>query len=175
MQEHQMMTPLPFRLDEQLLIKSARLNASRYNAHIFWFAVIVAVMLAGVIVYTDRNWTPGRLVLNSAAPLAVAAILTVGLRLIMFPIHARRNLRQQKALSEDMTLSWTDKDFRYSSGKSYTEMPFADLYGYRASPDLILLYRSNQLFHVVPVSAFGDTALTEAFIHRLDENGVQRR
>ncbi len=152
------MAPLRFRLDEAIFVKAARLNASRYNRRFLWFALILALILTGVYAWDQRQQGAEDILMMSVLIFVVGALaywsLLVVLRIILLPIRVRKNLRQQKGLTDEMQLSWTDNEFRYATGKSQTLMPFRDLHGFRASADVILLYRSDLVYHVVSGSRF---------------------
>jgi len=111
---------------------------------------------------------------NAAITLFVAGVLLVLLRRVFFPFVARRNFRQQKAFAQDMRLSWSETDICYATGRSRTLAPFTDFYGYRLSDDLILLYLSNVIYLLVPVSAFDNIDQKADFIARLHHSGIKR-
>ncbi len=172
------MTPLRFRLDETLLVKAGKLNASRYNKWLFCFALILALILTGFYAWEQsQQGVEGILMMAvlilMGGTLGYWSLIAVS-RIILLPIQVRKNLRQQKGLTDEMQLSWTDDEFCYATGKSQTLMPFRDLHGFRASRDVILLYRSDLIYHVVPVAAFGPSSLHDAFNQRLVEEGVRR-
>jgi hypothetical protein len=171
------MTPLLFRLDEPLIIKAAKLNAARYNMRIFLFILSAALLTVGFLLYQSVH--------RDLEGIIVQVLIGVGatfagcsgtflLRSFFLTMQARKHLRQQKMLSEEMQLSWTDDEFCYATGKSQTVMPFSSLHGFRASGDVLLLYVSDILYLLVPVAAFGGSGLHEAFIQRLAGAGVRR-
>jgi hypothetical protein len=172
------MTPLRFRLDETLAIQAARLDASRYNMRILSFGLALALLTSAVFIFIGGVNTPERIVFQVLMTMGGALVLggaTVFLlRAIFLPMKVRKNLRQNKPLAEEMQLSWTEDEFCYAAGKSRTEMPFRSLHGVRSSGEVLLLYVSDTLYLLVPVAAFGESGLHEAFIRRLAEAGVRR-
>ena len=172
------MTPLRFRISEAAMIRAAWLNASRYSARIALFAVVVALLVSVIFIAQGDHRTIGRILLQItltvAGTCAIAGVVVYVLCYIALPMQVRKNLRQQKALSEEMQLSWTQDEFCYASGQSRTVMPFTDLRGFKVSGDVILLYNTDVLYHLVPTAAFGDTRLREPFIQRLVDAGIRR-
>ena len=172
------MTPLRFRLSEAAIIRAAGLNASRYNARIALFIVVVALLVSGFFIAEGNHRTIDRIllqiVLTVAGTCVIAGVVTCLIRYFILPMQARKNMRQQKALSEEMHLSWTRDAFCYASGQSRTVMPFTNLYGFKASDDVILLYNSNILYHLVPTTAFSHTGLQEVFVQHLVDAAVRR-
>jgi hypothetical protein len=170
------MVPLRFKLDEPMLIKAAKLNASRYDIRIFLVILSAALLTFGFFLYQSHHrnleWFIVHVLMSLAALFAGCSVFL--LRAIALPIQVRKNLRQQKALAEEIQLSWTDDEFCLAAGKSQTVMPFTDLHGFRASGDVILLYRTDLLYNLVPVAALGGSGLHEAFIQCLVGAGVRR-
>jgi YcxB-like protein len=173
------MIPMPFKLNEELVVKAAVLNASRFQMFYVVLAVVVSISTAAFTLTGKATWTWERMALQIgltlAGSLAITGVLLALLRFVACPFQARRNFRQQKSLSEDMALSWTDDAFLLETGKSRTEMPFADLHGFKASDEIVLLYLTNALYLLVPVGAFAGQAQLEAFLRKLREAGVRRR
>ncbi len=173
------MTPIRFRLNEELVVKAAVLNAARFRMFYIVLAVAAAIWTAAFTLTGRGIWTWERwalqIGLTLAGTLAITGCLLLLLRHVVFPFEARRNFRQQKALSEEMALSWTDEAFLLDAGKSRTVMPFADLHGYRASRGMILLYVTGALYHLLPSEAFTGPDAHAAFLRKLEDAGVRRR
>ncbi len=171
-------TPLRFKLDEPLALKAAWLDASRYNLRIVLFVLTVALLTSAFFVLQGGLRSPESIILQVVLTVGGSGVLGVVviilMRAVFLPMQVRKNLRQQKALSEEMQLFWTDDEFRYATGKSQTLMPFRDLHGFKASGHVILLYRTDFIYHLVPVAAFGNSDLLEAFMQRLSSAGVRR-
>jgi hypothetical protein len=170
--------PIRFTLTEELAVKAAVLTASRYTIRFLWFALIVGLLTSAFFIVTGARWEPQRALLQAFLTMAGAVVIVLLINLLMrywiYPFYARRNFRQQKALSEEMSLSWTDKEFLYTTGKSRTEMLFANLHGYRASGEVILLYLSDAIYYVIPVDAFGSIETSGSFMRKLEEAGLRR-
>jgi hypothetical protein len=167
-----------FTLNEELVVKAATLNSSRNYVRFLWFSIIVGMITSSFFLFSRPTWHLERELVGSVLIVTgtiAIALLFIGLaRYVIYPFHARRNFRQQKALSDEMGLSWADKDFIYETGKSRTEMPFANLHGYRASSEIIILYLSDAIYYMVPAEAFGDTVTFGSFKRKLEEAGVKR-
>jgi hypothetical protein len=172
------MEPLRFKLDESIVVKAAQLNASRFTIKFIRFSLVLAVLVAAYQVFERGDWSLRaislRLAISTAIALLLAGCFLIILRVIVCPWQARRNFRQQKQLSEDMELAWTPDELAYGGGKSRTVIPFKHLHAYQASDDLILLYLSENLYHLVPVSALATSGRREALVERLEEAGVRR-
>ena len=172
------MTPLRFKLSEAAMIQAASLNVSRYNARIALFVVVVGLLVSGFFIAEGNHMTIERMLLQITLTVAgasvIAGVLICMLRYAVLPMQVRKNMRQQRALSEEMQLSWTQDALCYASGQSRTVMPFTDLYGFKVSDDVILLYNSSILYHLVPTTVFGETGLREVFIQRLIDAGIRR-
>ncbi len=52
-------------------------------------------------------------------------------------------------------------------------MHSGDLHGFKASSDVILLYHTDFMYHLVPVAAFGGSGLHGSFIQRIAAAGVR--
>jgi YcxB-like protein len=173
------MIPRQFKMTKELVVNAAVLNASRFQIFYVVLAVVVAISTVAFFSLTGKAaWTWERMALQIGLTLAGSLAITVSflvlLRFVAFPFQARRHFRQQKALSEDMALSWTDEEFLLETGKSQTRMPFADLYGYRTSGEIVLLYLTGALYLLVPVDAFTSLDDHDAFLRKLQDAGVRR-
>ena len=172
------MTPLRFKISEAAMIRAAWLNSSRYNARIAVFTLVVALLVSGIFIAQADHMTIDRIVLQvilTVAGTCVIAVIVVWLtRYFILPIQVRKSLRQQKALFEEMQLSWTQDAFCYAAGQSRTVMAFTDLHGFKVSEDVMLLYHSDFLYNLILTAAFGDTGSRESFIERLVDAGIRR-
>jgi hypothetical protein len=172
------MTPIRFTLTKELVVKAARLSASRYTIRFLWFALIMGLLVSAFFLFSRPSWNLQReliLVFSIVAGALASALLMIGLmRYWIYPFQARKNFQQQKALSDEMSLSWTDKVFVYTTGKSRTEMPFENLHGYGVSGEIIILYLSDVIYYAVPVDALGDADTVGSFMRRLEEAGLRR-
>ena len=172
------MTPLRFKISEAAMIRAAWLNSSRYNARIAVFTLVVALLVSGIFIAQADHMTIDRIVLQVILTVAGACLIAVIvvwlIRHIVLPMQVRKNLRQQKALSEEMQLSWTQDAFCYAAGQSRTVMAFTDLHGFKVSEDIILLYHSDFLYNLILTDAFGDTGLRGPLIQHLVNAGIRR-
>lgn len=168
-----------FRLTEDLVVQAAVLDASRYSRRLLWFAAFTGVLVSGFFLFVRQEWSFDRaliqIALTVSGSVAVALVLNGLLRFWINPFQARRNFRQQRALSDEMSLSWTETEFCLAAGRSQTAMPFGNLHGYRTSDEMIILYVSDVLYHAFPRQAFSGIEQRRAFMRRLEESGVRRR
>lgn len=172
--------PLQFKLSEQLVVKAAVLDGARFQGFYLVLAVLVAVCSTAYFALTGESaWTWERGALQISLTLvgafSIAGVVIALVRFAVYPLQARRNFRQQKSLSQNMTLSWTDEDLLLEVGGSRSAVPFANLYGFRASKELVLLYITNNLYHLIPAAAFANQDQLGGFLLRLRESGIRRR
>lgn len=93
---------------------------------------------------------------------------------IIVPYRVRKQFKQMPSLSQEMQLSWTEKDFIFRSGKSVSEFPFADLHKWCANDESLTIFPTYLIHYMVPRRAFPDNATYNEFQSRLIENGVRR-
>ncbi|MCG6122037.1 MAG: hypothetical protein MEP57_04940 [Microvirga sp.] len=171
-------TPLRFSLDETMAVRAQWLHLARFRAWAIWVILGLSILASSTIFLRLGQWELARIlrefIQTAFISSALALALIWGLYRFFIPFVARRNFRQQKALAESMELSWSDDGFCYASGPSRTVMGFGDLYGYRMSDDLLLLYLSNVLYLIVPITAFDGADQRAAFVARLDAASVRR-
>jgi hypothetical protein len=170
--------PVRFKLTEEQGVQAAQLNSLRYAKRFLLFAFVTGVLTSVFFQWSRQAWDPVRDLLAAfliTSGTFVSGLLILGLMYyVVYPFHARKNLRQQNVLSEELSLSWNENDFCYASGKSRTEMPFANLHGYQASSEIILFYRSDAIYHMVPIAAFGSERLAADFLHKLEVAGLPK-
>jgi uncharacterized membrane protein (DUF485 family) len=170
--------PICFTLTEALAIKASKLAASRYYVRFLLFAVIIALLVSAFFLFTGPNWSLGRSLVGASmiilGTLGVALILIGLMHTWIYPYFARKNFRQQKALSDEMGVSWSDTTMCYTAGRSRSEMPFANLHGYRASGDVLLLYVSDAIYYMIPVDAFNGAEAFSSFERRLEAAGLSK-
>ena len=175
----QHMTPLSFTLNEQLVVKAGQLAALHFAPRFLWFGGMIGVTVASYFALLQEVWSAERLLMQFALSIAgglmMATIVIAILRYGVIPFEARRNFRQQKGLSDAFSLSWTDVGFILEGGMSRTSMPFANLYGFCTSDELIILRHSQMIYNVIPAAAFDSPEMRDAFVQRLVQAGVRRR
>jgi hypothetical protein len=172
------MEPIRFTLTEGIVVKAAQLHGKKYVVVYLGFAVIVALLLSAYFLIGDDDVTIERAMVQVLGTLVGGLCITgcfaALLHFLINPFYARRNFRQQKMLGQEMTLSWTQERYVIAIGMSQTDMAFADLHGYRASDDLVLLYLAEALYHAVPIISLGE-GLTRDLLEKLEAAHVKRR
>jgi hypothetical protein len=173
------MTPLRFTLDEAMVVKAARLATTHFYPRLLWLGGIIGLVVSAFFILRQQVWALDRaliqLGLTVAGAMAITGVVILILRHGVVPFEARRNYRQQKGLSDEFSLTWTDADFCLEAGQSRTAMPFTHLHGYRSSDDVIILYHSEMIYHAIPVTAFGGADRRDAFLLQLQQAGVRAR
>ncbi len=173
------MEPIRFTLDESTVVAAARLYSRTGYRKLLWLAVVVGLLFVAYTLLGGDGRKPERILLQLgltvAGSIAVAAVVVAVLHYWVIPAQARRNFRQQKGLSDEMSLAWTETEYTFAAGKSRTEMPLANLYGYRVSDDVLMLHLSEIIYHVIPIAAFGGPTLLGDFLQRLQAAGLRKR
>lgn len=178
MPESHPLTPIRFTLNQELVVKAAILNSSRYYVRFLCFVAFVGLATSIFFMFRRSTWHLERELLS--AFLIVVGTIVVGfmmialMRYVVYPLHARKNFQQQKALLDEMELSWAADTFFLTTGKSRSEMPFANLHGYGASREIIILYLSDAIYYMVPIAAFESVEMSDQFKRKLEESGVKR-
>jgi len=102
----------------------------------------------------------------------VALIMTILVPIWWVPRLAKKIYRQQKDLRLETTTWWDDEKLYSSSEQGHSNLTFADMVKWRADDNIVLLYRSDQLFNFLPARIFKDPAHQDGLIRRLNDAGV---
>lgn len=151
--------PLTFHvhLTEADVLAAYRLHRRTAPAWRWLFRILVlAIALELVLgVWLYLNGGAWRLPLIVVV-LAVAVILLD--RLVIFPRRIRRIYREQRALQLPWTVAVTDRGMESRSELGEGTTPWDMVIGWTQDADMILLYQSRVLFHMIPKRVFESPA-----------------
>jgi hypothetical protein len=173
------MEPFQFNLTEAILVKAAQLHGGKSIPVSLGMAALVAVAISVYSLLDAENMSIERgllefLLILTATMVSAGCVLALT-HFWINPMHARRNFRQQKMLAQGMSISWTDARFVFACADSRADMAFSDLYGYRASNDLVLLYLSQVLYYAIPRKSLDGLDLANDLLEKLQAAQVRRR
>jgi hypothetical protein len=170
--------PIEFNLTQAIVVRASQLHGKKYVVRFLGMSVVAAMMVSAYFLITSNDFSIEQMLVQVLTTLfgalLIAGSVAAFLHFWIQPFYARRNFRQQKILTHTMSIAWTKVGFVFASGNSRTDMAFADLFGYRASDDLLLLFLSAELYYVVPLGSLGDEAIAHDLLTTLDAAGVKR-
>ena len=162
---------IEIRLEEQDLVAAAAAHQLLNLRH--WTSLTIFVGLpAAFLVYAIVDKGP------LGIPLAVAgfiALFLVILRYWTVPRHARRAFHQQAAFHHPVRIEWDEQQFRLDSKNGTSRLDWSDIFAWHPARDIILIYLSAQLYHLVPARAFATAEDRAAFERLLTGKGVPLR
>ena len=102
------------------------------------------------------------LVVISDGPLLLTAVFTpigglTGIAVVAGPILRWRAIKifeQQIDLHQSVEISWDQEGFRASTSNAQSITPWGDFVRFRETARMLLLYRSDVIFHMIPTRAF---------------------
>jgi hypothetical protein len=101
----------------------------------------------------DRNWW------LLAFPIYMLAVFG-----ILVPLRGRRLFRQNKALSEAMEAEIRSDGIFFRNTNSSGLLPYSHIHKAKANSRLILIYRTSNMFHIVPRRFFNSSDDFDAFV-----------
>lgn len=79
--------------------------------------------------------------------------------------------KEHKALQNDVQMDFDAVGICWNSVRGTFTLPWNDIYKVKESPELIVVFQTSTLMHVVPKRAFTDQVLLEQFVHYLKMRG----
>lgn len=111
--------------------------------------------------------------------LLLMAILLVAIQLVMrlwwMPRYSRRIYAQQVDLRTAFTISWDEERLSTVSAIGSGITAWRDFHRWLRTNDLLLIYRSDALFHIVPLRDSEAQRAADTIVARLEEAGVPRK
>lgn len=107
--------------------------------------------------------------------LALAALMIALLWFWTVPRTARRAYRQQAGLRYPASYEWDEHQLRLGSKVGESRLAWDDIFAWHATPDLVMIYLSGNLYHLVPARAFASAEARAGFENLLVRNGVPTR
>jgi YcxB-like protein len=120
-----------------------------------WLAAAATLTIV-CLVWLSIRWHDWGLAL---LPAYVAAVL-----LIFVPLRARRSFRQNKGLSEPMTIELRDDGLYLTNTYSNGLMPWSHVHKLKSNSRITLIYRTGQMFHLIPSRFFETVRDYEVFV-----------
>ncbi|MET3928012.1 YcxB family protein [Devosia sp. 2618] len=77
-------------------------------------------------------------------------VIVVGLTVLLVPIRARSNFKQQRSLQVTLTLSWSDAGLRAVSEYGTFTIPWSHFMAWTEDGKCFLLLESNRLYRLIP-------------------------
>jgi hypothetical protein len=168
-------------LREEDLFRGFLLNAAHRHTRPLLLAVaaLVALLLALLTLVPDARialaCSAATLVLLGAVLLAATLLAAVlALRRPLLRGLARRTLAQRRELATPIEWSFDGNALRIATRFTRSDLPWDALRGWREDDATLLVYLSDQLFHVVPKSEVEAEAVAE-LRRALESQGVPRR
>ncbi|MGF7146619.1 signal transduction histidine kinase [Sphingomonas zeicaulis] len=135
------------------------------------FGLIILLLGAGIVI----NLAAGRQDFFPPGALAFVALMLALLWFWTVPRTARRAYRQQAGLRYPVTYEWDEAQFRLRSQAGESRLAWSDIFAWHATPDLVLIYLSGNLYHLVPAHAFASTEERAGLERLLTGHGVPTR
>ena len=104
--------------------------------------------------------------------MAVFIAVALSVHFIFGPRYAKHIFGQQKDLQEPFELSWNDEQLVIESRTSRSWSNFADFIKWRSDGRLLLIYKSANLFHLIPLRFFDSDTQIETLIERFEAMNV---
>jgi len=120
-----------------------------------WLAPVAALVIGGTLWYAVamHDWVIALL------PIYLAVIF-----LIYVPLRGRRNFRQNKALSEPMTVDLRDDGLYFTNTHASGLLPWSHVHKVKSNARIALIYRTSNMFHLIPSRFFLNANDYKAFL-----------
>ncbi len=120
-----------------------------------WLAAVAALVAVAMLWYAAvvRDWGIAFL------PVYLAAVF-----LIYMPLRGRRSYRQNKALSEPMTVEVRDDGIYLVNTHATGLVPWAHIHRVKSNARIALIYRTSTMYHLIPSRFFDNITDYEAFV-----------
>jgi hypothetical protein len=91
---------------------------------------------------------------------------------VLIPYQLGRVFKQQKDLSAPFEIELTDEEFYFHNAFGNSRMPWGNFVKWKENADLLLLYRSDAAFHLVPKRLFSGSEEADYVLSRLRAHNV---
>jgi hypothetical protein len=109
-------------------------------------------------------------------PLLIGATVALGLwalsRFVLLPRRIARVFTQQKELSAPFEAAIDEAGFHFQNSYGNGRIPWEDFTKWKESKEILLLYRSDIMFHMLPKRLFQNQGEIDTVLERLREKGV---
>ncbi len=128
-------------------------------------AVLVLLLGASMALFGRGDWT---LAVYAGIFLAAWAIV----QFVVIPHQIERIFRQRKDYSAPFTISLNDRAFEFKSEYGSSRVPWQEFVKWIENKELLLLYRSDQAYHMLPKRILGERGGIEYARERLAKHKV---
>jgi len=125
-------------------LHARRGKVATWSAYYVMGVMALIAVVGGVLAIMGRF--PWSYVLISA--LALAAVVIV--RFVVVPRQLKRIFAQQKDLSSPFEMTLTDQEFTMRNEFGESHLPWDSFVKWREDKEMLLLYRSDVVFHMLP-------------------------
>ena len=146
------------------LTVSHYIAAQRLHYWLRPWAIAFFLLCALVLVWIGSAW-------QEWVVAAFAIYMVVALAIIA-PFRGRSHFRQNKALAEPMCVEVREDGVFFSSAHSGGLLPWGHIHKVRADSRTALIYRTANMFHIVPRGFFSNDSEYQAFVKTLEEKGA---
>jgi hypothetical protein len=102
-------------------------------------------------------------------------VIQLAMRLWWMPRYTRRIYSQQVDLRTPFTISWDEERLSTVSTIGSGIATWGDFHRWLRTDDLLLIYRSEALFHIVPLHDIEAQSAADTIVARLKEAGVPEK
>ena len=123
-------------------------------------------VIAGALFSLLATWVAYK---TNSLPIMLAYIAFLPIYFgLMQPFFAKRNFRLYKALSEPTVVEVRENGLFFKRTNGEGLVPWSEIIKWKKSPQLILLYPSKRLFHIVPAHFFESENDFQSFANQID-------
>ena len=102
--------------------------------------------------------------------MAAFAIYMILILAVYVPFRGRRHFRQNKGLSEPMNVEVRDDGIFFANTNSSGLLPWGHIHKWRTNNRITLIYRTSNMFHLIPKEFFSSDDEYHAFVQTLRDH-----
>jgi hypothetical protein len=170
------MKPIEFTLTAQDLLQASRLHYARslFGPRAILFAIAFALIASGSALILSPDESGGFAIWCVIAAYVLAmAFLVLLIWYVILPMGARRQLNQKKELGSPQTFDVQSPFVAITTSYGFAKIPTEDLVKWTESKRIILLYRADRQFNLIPKRAI-TAAFHAALVAELERAGVRK-
>ncbi len=92
---------------------------------------------------------------------------------VLRPSQIARAYRQHKELASEFQMDLTDEGYSIQNDYGSGKIPWKDFHKWKADKNIILLYRTDAMFNMVPTRLLHDDSQARYILDQLQKNGVR--
>lgn len=147
-------------------------NRFKRIGYFLLFGMAVGIAVAAWNGFNSINETIGLIAGMTLWAGFIALLFSVIAPLWWAPWYAKKIYKQQKDLRLEMTTCWDDEKLYSSNDQGHGHLAFADMVKWRSDDNVVLMYRSDQLYNFLPTRIFKQPAAKAGLIRRLQDSGI---